>query len=593
MRKTRSQAAATSTQPIITSTTKSSRPKRKASIESSNSNSNRKQLKTIARSTHRPVFSARQENQTFDNKDVDEIEDDDVLEVPEFNYNIDHDEEEEEEDSDSEEILNHLSNRINTNRQEGPITQTHNTSSSANYVETENLPSIKDYKNVLNQWPPARIAVVDRSQKKKGTAVPPLILIEARAIQKLYKQQKAMLSIMGNISQGELGGRRQPGCYQIWLKYSKERQNHMMPLKGGQKGILANRNRKLGQIWKALPNEHQEVFNPSVFYTLSGLAPPSGETDDDVEAEQVQRLELEPEHRGKLQALYDDLVCKDKVAKEYAKVAAGIGSGPSLPDYNRQSLKCIECINTQIENEAKNMDFSYYLLACSTHASTEASSASPGWCREFTSQDEMVVYVNTKSNFARVFAACAQGLSVAEVVAQTIGSTVMSNTQKARKTDPGDLVKRDLAALLRTAFSTLIGKDQGFPRGPDPVSILRDNFDIKIIQMPGSKLTSNALKLGFNRMNSGRNLWLEDIKANLFRMEKITKPNLTTEDDIHGNESDGKDQVTMTQVIHQNTGVDDLEMGFDEHLEDLEKEEWNGFGDIDDSEGKNEWLWRY
>ncbi|KAH9807439.1 hypothetical protein DFH28DRAFT_915401 [Melampsora americana] len=558
----------TSTRPTNTSTTKTSRAKRKVSIESSDSNPDWNQLK----------------------KDLEEKEDDGDLEVAEFDYNNNH--HEDEEDSDAEEILNHLANRLNTNRQECPVTQTNNSSASANHVEKENLPSIKDYKNVLNQWPPARIAVVDRSQKIKGTAVPPLILIEARAIQKLYKQQKAMLSIMGNIShytnidqyyRGELGGRRQPGCYQIWLKYSKEMQKHRMPLKGGQNGILANRNRNLGKIWKALPNKHQEVFNPSVFYTLSGLTPPSGQNDDD-EAEQVQQLDFEPEHRGQLQALYDGLVCKDKVAKEYAKVAAGIRAGPSLPDYNRQSLKCIERIHTQIENEANNMDFSYYLLACSSHASTEASSASPGWCREFTSHDEMAVYVNTKSNFARVFAACAQGLSVAEVVAQTIGSTVMSNIKKAQNTHPGDLVKHDLALLLRTAFSTLIGKDQGFPRGPDPVSILRDKFNIKIIQMPGSKLTSKLLKLGFNRMNSSRNLWLEDIKANLFRLEKIKKANLTSGEDIHGKQSDGEDQVTMTQVIHQNTGVDDLEMGFDEDLEDLEEEEWKGFVNIDDSD---------
>ncbi|KAH9809638.1 hypothetical protein DFH28DRAFT_933552 [Melampsora americana] len=416
MRKTRSQAVATSTRPTNTSTTKTSRAKHKVSIELGDSNPNWNQLE----------------------KDLEEKEDDGALQVEEFDYNNNHNEDKE--DSNAEEILNHLANRSNTNRQECPVTQINNSSASANHVEKENLPSIKDYKN-----------------KIKGTAVPPLILIEARAIQKLYKQQKAMLSIMGNISQftldkalGELGGRRQPGCYQIWLKYSKEMQKHRMPLKGGQNGILANRNRNLGKIWKALPNKHQEVFNPSVFYTLSGLTPPSSQNDDD-EAEQVQQLDFEPEHRGQLQALYDDLVCKDKVEKEYAKVAAGIRAGPSLPDYNRQPLKCIERTHTQIENEANNMDFSYYLLACSSHASTEASSASPGWCREFTSHDEMAVYVNTKSNFARVFAACAQGLSVAEVVAQTIGSTVMSNIKKAQNTHPGDLVKHDLALLLQTA----------------------------------------------------------------------------------------------------------------------------------------------
>jgi hypothetical protein len=128
-----------------------------------------------------------------------------------------------------------------------------------------------------------------------------------------------------------------------------------VPLKGGPKGILANRNRKLGKIWKSLPNEQQEVFHPSVFYILSGLTPPSSDSDvddddddDNHEHGLVPRLDLEPEHRAELQALYDELVCKDKVAKEYAKVAAGIGQGPSLPDYNRQSQKCIERIHTQV-----------------------------------------------------------------------------------------------------------------------------------------------------------------------------------------------------------------------------------------------------
>jgi hypothetical protein len=66
----------------------------------------------------------------------------------------------------------------------------------------------------------------------------------------------------------------------------------------------------------------------------------------------------------------------------------------------------------------------------------------------------MAAYVNKKSNFARVFAAHAQGLSVAEVVAQTVGANFMSNSGKARKTDPGDIVKADLALLLRGSFST-------------------------------------------------------------------------------------------------------------------------------------------
>ncbi|EGG11668.1 uncharacterized protein MELLADRAFT_90958 [Melampsora larici-populina 98AG31] len=589
MRNTRSNAVTTSSvaHPTDTSPKKSTRSKRRVSMESTNTISvgNRKRVNINRRPASRPVSSTNENFEEEDDEEDSESEEDEE------------DEEEEDDESDSEEIFNRLATRINTTRQGGPINQTNNPSPSEDDVDETNLPSIKEYKNELDHWPPARIAVVARAHKKKGTAVPPLILTEAKAIRKIYKHQKAMLSIMGNIitnielvHRGELGGRRKPGCYQIWLKYSLERQKHKMPLKGGQKGILASRNRKLGKIWKALPDEHQEVFHPAVFYTLSGLSPPSSdsdldEDDDNIESNKpIHRIDLEPAHREELQALYDKLVCKHKVAKEYAKVAAGIGQGPSLPDYNRQSLKSIERIHTQIENEANNMDFSYYLLACSTHASTEASSALPGWCREFTSHEEMALYVNTKSNFARVFAARAQGLSVAEVVAQTIGANVMTNTENARKTDPGDVVKADLAALLRSQFSALIGKEQGFPRAADPVSILRDDYNLKIIQIPGSKLPSSVLKLGFNKMNSRRSLWLEDLMANKFKMEKI---NTTPEEDIQGDEPGGEieDQVTMTQDNHENADV--MGDNFEDDMEDLEEEEeeeWNGFGDEDDSE---------
>ncbi|KAH9806653.1 hypothetical protein DFH28DRAFT_1142555 [Melampsora americana] len=583
MRHTRSQALATSSvaRPPHRTTNQSNRPKRKVSIESTVTLSKRKRDNFITRSTRHPVSLL---NQDFDDDNDDELE----AEGYETEDSKEEEDDGEDDENESEEIFNHLATHIKTNPQRRPNTPNNKPTASEDDDEKEILPTIKEYKDVLDQWPLARIAVVARSQKKKGTAVPPLILTEARAIQKIYKQMKAMLSIMGNISKftldkalGELGGRRKPGCYQIWLKYSKEREKHRMPLKGGQKGILANRNQQLGKIWKSLPLEHQEVFHPTVFYVLSGLTPPSIDSDDDDDGnESVPGLDNEPEHRAKLQALYNELVCKEKVAKEYAKVAAGIGQGPTLPDYNRQSLKCIERIHTQIDNEANNMDFSYYLLACSTHASTEASSGSPGWCREFTSHDEMAMYVNKKSNFARVFAARTQGLSVAEVVAQTIGVNLMSSTEKARKTNPGDVVKAELAGILRTQFSALIAKDAGFPRAPDPVSILRDDFDIQIIQMPGSKLPSTVLKLGFNKMNTSRSLWLEDIKANLFKMEKINTK-LTSEQDLQGDDTGGDDQVTMTQDYHQYHGLDDMEAGLDDELEDLdegEEEEWNGIG---------------
>ncbi|EGF97895.1 uncharacterized protein MELLADRAFT_84179 [Melampsora larici-populina 98AG31] len=442
------------------------------------------------------------------------------------------------------------------------------------------LPTLNNYKSKLDKWPPHRIAVHERSQIKKGTAVPPKILKEAQAICKLYKHQKAMLALMGNISKftlekalGELGGRRKTGGYQLWKRYSKEIDNHPMPPKG-VKGILAKRNRDLGKIWTALPDEQHELFHPSIFYRLSGLTPPPNENSDD-EEEDEDVFPLNATELADAQVLYDEVVNKAKVAKDFAKAAAGIPQGPSLPDYNHQSLKCIERLHTQLENESNNMNFSYYLLACSTYASSESSNAAPGWCREFTTHEEMALYVNKKSNFATVFGARAQGLLVSEVVAQTIGGNVMLSSEKARKTDPGDKVKGDLALLLRAMFSALTGKEQGFPRCPDPESLLLDTYNIKVVQMPGSTLPKDVLKLGFNGMNSRRSLWLSDVQKNLFRLEKVTPNSDVADSDTRGNQlnEDLDFQVTMTQ-----DNDNDLEHNM---MEAFEEEEWNGFGDID------------
>ncbi|EGG07534.1 uncharacterized protein MELLADRAFT_85643 [Melampsora larici-populina 98AG31] len=430
------------------------------------------------------------------------------------------------------------------------------------------LPTIDNYKQLVDDWPPARIAVQDRLQKKKRTAVPPKILTEARAIQNLYKQHKSMLAIMGNVSTftlnkalGELGGRRRPSGYQIWLKFGKEIEKHRkrMPRKWGQKGVLASRNKLLGDIWTRLPIEHKEVFSPPVFHALSGLHySQHGKKVDTDEDAKKDPIIFEPGEREALQALYDQIVWKEKVAKEYSKASKRVASGPSLPDYNRQSLKTIERLQNQ-----NNMGFDYYLLACSKHSLTEVCSSSRGWCREYTSIEEMEKYVNKKCNFSSMFAARAQGLSVGEIVAETIGTNGIL-TEKAQKTDPGDKVKSDLALALRTCMKGLLGYEVGFPRGPDPEAILLDKYNIKIIQMHASKLPHETLKLGFNAMNSRRSLWLDDVKANLFKLEKMD----TDEEDDDDNRMNIDEEVTNTQ-----------DLPIDDEMD--EDEEWTGLGDIE------------
>lgn len=110
-----------------------------------------------------------------------------------------------------------------------------------------------------------------------------------------------------------------------------------MPRKG-QKGVLPARNGNSGVKWSSLSAQRQRVFHPSIFYTLSGLPSPNDEPLQDIPSAE----------RAELQELYDEMVCKEKVAKKYAKVVAGIPDGPSLPDYNRRSKKRLEQLHAQV-----------------------------------------------------------------------------------------------------------------------------------------------------------------------------------------------------------------------------------------------------
>ncbi|KAH9812017.1 hypothetical protein DFH28DRAFT_899719 [Melampsora americana] len=448
----------------------------------------------------------------------------------------------------------------------------------------ETLPTIENYKECVGDWPRWRISSVQNSQKK-ATSVPPKILAEAKAIKKIYKHHKRLLAMMGCVTPytldksfsvsalqnfgliktwihlcgGELGGTRFPDAYHLWMKFSVEARKHKMPRRGENGTILSQRNRKLGPIWKALSELHKRVFHPRIFYTLSGLPSPNSKDDTDDEAKGP--IALSPDDRAELQAVYDATVCSTKVRQVYAKASAGIAEGRTLPDHNRLSLRCVERLHNQIENESNRMDFGYYFLVSSTHPATGGDSADPGWCREYTSNNELAEYVRSKSNFPTIFAAQTQGISVDKVIASTIGK----NPRKVGRKDPGDKVKSELAALLKSEL--------GFPRGPDPEALLRaKGWKVKIKQLPDSSLPPEVLKLGFSAMNSRRSLWLKDLEAGLFRFEKLPDDqdtnnleNERTEDNLD-NERNGEEVG--------NTG------------NELEEEEWNGFGnnDIGDDE---------
>lgn len=76
-------------------------------------------------------------------------------------------------------------------------------------------------------------------------------------------------------------------------------------------------------------------------------------------------------------------------------------------------------------------------------------------------------------------------------------------------------------------LAAVIGHEpsQGFPHKPDPAQLLKDKgYKVKIVQLEGSSLKPEDLLLGFDKMNSKRSLWLKDLEAGLFKLEKEGEP---------------------------------------------------------------------
>lgn len=92
------------------------------------------------------------------------------------------------------------------------------------------------------------------------------------------------------------------------------------------------------------------MFDPPTFYLLSGLPHPNpGKKHNHIS------IELTSEEREELEALYDTLVCIEKVKSVYAKISAGIPEGPSLPDFNKKSEKCVERLHAQVSNSIASL----------------------------------------------------------------------------------------------------------------------------------------------------------------------------------------------------------------------------------------------
>lgn len=337
-----------------------------------------------------------------------------------------------------------------------------------------------------------------------------------------------MLALVGNVSEKTVKNylpepvtKRKKGAYTLYRRYGKKALEGSMPARGKNDGILSDCNRRNGQGWTSLEDTHKKVFSPKVLFALAGLPIPreyliSKKTDHCPEegggeyTGQIPKLSSQDE--ALYRPIYETMVDERKVLRQLTT------KGPPASKPQKQGAKFLKGIACDLMHQSKQLDMAYYLLGVSTSIPSKAQG--PSWSMEYSSHPQVGNWANNECGFQRVFAAYAQGSSIAEAIATGAKNNAGLKKDTANA-QPSDIVKGELANLLRvliTKANNGIKPPQSFPQTSDPqAALLARKLDFKIVQEVDSTLTREALDKGFRGMTTKeRRCWVDDIRRRFF-----------------------------------------------------------------------------
>ncbi|EGG06491.1 uncharacterized protein MELLADRAFT_71919 [Melampsora larici-populina 98AG31] len=158
----------------------------------------------------------------------------------------------------------------------------------------------------------------------------------------------------------------------------------------------------------------------------------------------------------------------------------------------------------------------YYIIACSNNNSGK------GWCREYTSRDEIAQWVGTKAQMQHIFPLyCQHEATIEQVKANAAANNPPAKNKKPK--NQSDMDKAELVGLLNQLLVNIIGDpDKVFPKIPNPVQALKDRkIPVTIERTSDSTMTPEEFEKGFNGMDTkARRHWISDIKTGKFIIKK-------------------------------------------------------------------------
>ncbi|EGG09953.1 uncharacterized protein MELLADRAFT_95218 [Melampsora larici-populina 98AG31] len=264
-----------------------------------------------------------------------------------------------------------------------PIVSLSNETFSNDVEEFDKTFTLQNISTIGRTWMGSRVQAMINAREKYASHIPSEILSAAKIARHNYRKAKLLFAGLAKVKletlEDKLGegvtNPRSRDAFRRFMAYGKDSLKLRMPLNGGERMVLAVRNKKAGRLWtETYTTDQRRVFMDKYFFALAGIPnldrPTDEEPEPDGAAPQVPLLTLEDEE--KYRPIYDELV-------DHAKVIRCEGKCHSGKDMNKRSLKRVRQLGKLLARDGDRLKFKYAFLAASAHP--PAKDTGTGWSR--------------------------------------------------------------------------------------------------------------------------------------------------------------------------------------------------------------------
>ncbi|POW14121.1 hypothetical protein PSTT_03231 [Puccinia striiformis] len=365
--------------------------------------------------------------------------------------------------------------------------------------------TLENFEDCLSSWTEKQLREVLAKQTRPSNRIPPEVKEALFFHQMNYRKIKLMLALIGNVSEkmvndsvGEGSPPRKISNWNRYVAFSVESSITPVPPKGCSIG-WEERNVHLGQAWKALSSDEQDVFDRRIFRYFSKIPTSVDDEEDDPDCEEV----ITPVEEALYRPLYQRLINHEKidiVAGQSSELRSGIG---------KRALRHILRINSELFTVSNLYNLTFYLLSATRSPGTRS------FCEELSNDATWLQVTKKKWSAKENFEAYSHGRDIQQIIEK------FSDKQPLKQPKGSDILRSKLRVILNDELATALGcETANFPKQKDPVSKLATDYPtVMIVRSEDSKLGIEALALGLEAMNTAyRKLWLQDLKSGAFQI---------------------------------------------------------------------------